>query len=340
MSSVLGLDIGSHTMKLVELEKRGGDSYELLTASVSPSPQKVVNASSQEELQAAADRIRTFVRQSRTKAKTVYVALPESQVFTRVIELPQLSRQELSSSMRWEAEQYIPLPLDQVNMDFAILREAKDSLNGMMQVLLVAAPKTLIEKYVDILERADLDVLGVETEIVSASRGIFFMAKNAKTCMLVSVGAQTTDLAILQDGVIALTRSISVGGESLSRALVQMLGFKENQAEELKKTYGLDNRLLEGKIVQAVIPVMDTIIGEIKRAFLFYQEKYKVDRFDLLILSGGTAKLPGIVSYMKERLGVDVQVANPWMNIRRDQKFAFLDQEGSIFTVAVGLAKR
>ncbi|MCX8008672.1 MAG: pilus assembly protein PilM, partial [Patescibacteria group bacterium] len=163
---------------------------------------------------------------------------------------------------------------------------------------------------------------------------------NTKTAILVSIGAQTTDLAILHSGTIAFTRSISAGGEGLSRALIQVFGLKQNQAEEFKKAYGLDKRHLEGKIVEAVKPVMDIIISEIKRAFVFYQEKSKVNQIDFILLSGGTAQLPGIASYFSQHIGIEAQLADPWIGIRRDQKFSFLDSEGVIYTVAVGLARR
>ncbi len=339
MQTLLGLDIGSHTMKIVELKKQGNTAYTLLTAASAPTPPKVIGTTPEFEIESFAQSIQKFIKDAKVKSRSVHIALPESQVFTRVIEVPQLSRQELASSLKWEAEQYIPLPLDQVNMDFAILREAKDTMNNMMQVLLVAAPKTLIDKYVSFLELAGLAVVSVETEIISATRAILPMVSNTKTAILVSLGAQTTDLAILRDGVIAFTRSISAGGEALSRALVQILGFKQHQAEEFKRTYGLNKQHLEGRIVEAVKPIMDTIISEIKRSLVFYQEKYKTDQLDLLILSGGTAKLPGIVAYMKEYVGVDVQIANPWIGIQRNQQFAFLDAEAPMFTVAAGLAR-
>ncbi len=339
MQSLIGLDIGSHSMKIVELGKQG-NSYVLLTAGTAPTPPKVLGATAQAEIEGLAAAIRKLAKDVGVKSKSVNVALPESQVFTRVIEVPQLSRQELASSIKWEAEQYIPLPLDQVTMDFTILREAKDTGTNMMQVLLVAAPKILLDKYVTFLELSGLGVVGVETEIISASRALAPMTTNVKTAILVSLGAQTTDLAILRNGIIAFTRSISAGGEALSRALVQGMGFRQNQAEEFKKTYGLDRRQMEGKIVEAVKPIMDTIIGEIKRAIAFYQERYKTDRVELVLLSGGTARLPGMSAYMAEHIGIEAQIANPWINVQKEPRFAVLDNEGAVFSVAAGLARK
>jgi len=120
MQSVIGLDIGSHSIKFVELQKQG-NFFTLIAAGTMPTPPKVLGATAQAEVESLASSVRKLVKDAGAKSRSVNVALPESQVFTRVIEVPQLSRQELASSLKWEAEQYIPLPLDQVTMDFTIL---------------------------------------------------------------------------------------------------------------------------------------------------------------------------------------------------------------------------
>jgi type IV pilus assembly protein PilM len=337
MNTALGIDVGSHSIKVIEIGSDKNGSV-LLAGGIILTPPKVLGSGAVSDLETLASSIRKLIHDAGIKTKSVHVALPEAQVFTRVIEVPQLSHQELTSAIKWEAEQYIPLPLDQVIMDFSILREAKDTGTNTMQVLLVAAPKVLVDKYINFLEIAGLGVVSIETEIISACRALSRSVATVKTAMVVSLGAQTTDLAILRGGVITFTRSISAGGESLSRALVQGLGFHQNQAEEFKKTYGLDRRHLEGKIVEAVRPIMDTIVSEIKRAVAFYQEKYHNERVDEVILSGGTARLPGMVVYMAEQIGIEAQLANPWVGIRMDPRFAALQNEGAVFSVAVGLA--
>lgn len=336
--NIVGLDIGSHSIKLIELA-HVGNAITLVTAGTISTPPKALVSHLPADTQAIAIAIKKLMKDTGATSKNVNIALPESQVFTRVIDVPQLSQRELASAIKWEAEQYIPLPLDQVNIDFSILREAKDSHGtNKMEVLLVAAPKALLEKYVTILDLADVTTGGVETEIIAASRALVRSATTIGTAMVVSLGAQTTDLAILRNGILAFTRSISAGGEALSRALAQGLGFEQSQAEEFKKTYGLEQDRLEGKIVLATKPIMDTIVGEIKRAVAFYQEKYKDSKVEALLLSGGTARLPGLVVYMAQALGVEAQLANPWVGIKKESRFAALDAEGPVFAVAVGLA--
>lgn len=339
MKSILGLDIGSHSVKLIEIGSSGGPV--LLAAGSIPTPPKALQSSLEADHQAVAAAIKQLIKETGAKSDSVVFALPESQVFTRVIEVPALSARELASAIGWESEQYIPLPLDQVNLDYSVLRDAKETGTDKMDVLLVASPKTLLEKYLSIIEMAELIPLAAETEIIATARALSRSAAGTKNAtLLVSLGAQTTDLAILRGGVLAFTRSIAAGGEALSRALVSGLDFNANQAEEFKRTYGLEQDKLQGKIVTAVRPIMDTIVGEMKRALAFYAEKHKDEHVESVLLSGGTAKLPGMVVYIAQNVGIEAQLANPWVGITRDPRFSVLDKEGPTFTVAVGLALR
>jgi len=340
MKSLLGLDIGSHSIKMIEIG-HAGNTKTLLAAGNIPTPLKALSSSLEADHRAVAQAIRQVMKETGAKSDSVVIALPESQVFTRVIEVPALSSRELASAINWEAEQYIPLPFDQVNFDYSILRDAKATGTDKMDVLLVACPKTLLEKYLTIIEYAELIPVAAETEIIATARALSRSVATVKGgVLLVSLGAQTTDLAILRNGVLAFTRSISAGGEALSRALVSGLDFNAHQAEEFKRTYGIEQDKLQGKIVAAVKPIMDTIVGEISRALSYYSEKHKEERIQTILLSGGTAKLPGMVVYMAQHVGMEVQLANPWVGMVKDARFNVLESEGPTFTVAAGLSLR
>ncbi len=340
MNSTVGLDIGSHSIKLVELLEDKG-VYTLHAAGLVPTPVNIMSSNDMKDKEAVAIAIKKLFVDAVVTNRVVNIALPESQVFTRVIQMPKLSERELASAIQWEAEQYVPLPLDQVSLDYSLLQSSVDAGSGdTMDVLLVASPKILIEKYIQILELSDLSVSIAETEILAASRAMARTMKNVKNAIILSLGAQTSDMAIIRYGTLAFTRSISAGGEALSRALSQGFGFEKHQAEEFKRTYGLEKDKLEGKIVGATKPIMDTIVGEMKRAIAFFQERFKEDQIQVVLLSGGTARLPGIVVYMAEQLGIETQIANPFVGIKRDSRFMVLDAQGPTFTVAVGLALR
>lgn len=334
----LGLDIGSHTLKLVELSKKD-KGYYLLAVGVAPTPPKGLASDAQPDLETLAVSIKKLVLDSRASSRQVNTSLPESQIFSRVIEMPPLTETELASAIKWEAEQYIPMPLAEVKMDFAILSSPKKGEEGKMEVLLVAAPLTLIEKYKKILEMAGLTPASLEPEIIAVSRSL--VGESKTPTLIINLGAATTDLSIVRNGVLTFTRSIASGGEALARAVAKEMGFELSQAEEYKRTYGLEEDKLEGKILSAVKPIFDTVIEEIKRALAFYQGKYPEEPIKIVSLCGGTAKLPGLVVYLAQNLGIETQIGNPWVAVGRDPKvFPKIDEEGPIFAVAVGLAQK
>lgn len=339
MNSILGLDIGSHNVKLIELAK-DTSGVTLLAAGSMPTPPKTLSSNLDIDQQALAHLIRELIKGTGAKTTDVNISLPESQVFTRVIEMPSLSTRELTSAIKWESEQYIPLPMDQVNMDFTILSDGKDSGNGKMKILLVAAPKALTERYMQIMELAELTPIAAETEIIALSRCLVRSVPTVPNIMILSFGAQTTDIAIVKKGTLTFTRSMSAGGDALTRAISESLDFTLLQAESYKKTYGLDKSVLEGKIVAVVKPVMETIIAETKRAIGFFEETYKNEHISVMLLTGGNSKLPGLIPYLAENTGIEVQQGNPWVGIRKDPRFSVLDSEGPLFAVAIGLALR
>ena len=337
MSSILGIDIGTHNVKLIELSN-DANGVTLLSAGSMPTPPKTASSNLAVDQQVLAHLIRQLVKETGAKTINVNIALPESHVFTRVIEMPRLSIRELASAIKWEAEQYIPLPLDQVNMDFSILSDEKDTKRTTMDILLVAAPKALTERYISILELAELNPISAETEIIAVSRSLSRSVPIVSNAMIVSFGAQTIDIAMLHHGVIVFTRSMSAGGDALTRAIAESLEFSELQAEAYKKTYGLERNVLEGKIFTVLKPIMDTIVSEMRRAIGFFEEKYKSEHIGVIVLAGGNAKLPGLVPYFAESLGIETQLGNPWINIKKDTRFSVLNTEGPLFAVAVGLA--
>lgn len=335
----LGLDIGSHTIKVICLQKRSVKEYWLQAAGIAPTPPKGLISDSQADLEAVSVVIKKLILESKTNVRQVNASLPESQIFTRVIEMPQLTEAELGTAIKWEAEQYIPMPLNEVKMDYVILTSDQKGKDGKMEVLLVAAPLSLIDKYRKVLEMSGLEPISLEPEIIAISRSLGGEGK--MPILIINLGAATTDISITKGGVFTFTRSIASGGEALARAVAKEMGFELSQAEEYKRTYGLEEDKLEGKILAAVKPIFDTVIEEIKRALIFYQGKYPDEPIKIVSLCGGTAKLPGLVVYLAQNLGIETQVGDPWTRVGKDRKlFPKIEEEGPVFAVAIGLAMK
>lgn len=334
----IGLDIGSHTIKLVQLVGGKDQKFELKALGTIPAPQKGLSSDSQADLEMMAIAIKKLVLDARVSVKEVNASLPESQIFSRVIEMPGLTEAELGSAIKWEAEQYIPMPLSEVKMDYAVLPKSQKD-QRKTEVLLVAAPLTLIEKYKKVLEMAGLTPVSLEPEIMALSRSL--VDNLSLPTLIINLGAKTTDLAIIRKGFLTFTRSISSGGETLAKAVASDMGLEISQAEEYKRTYGLEEDKLEGKILTSVKPILDAMIDEARRSIIFYKENYPEDHLQVVNLCGGTAKLPGLGTYLAENLALEVQIGNPWLKITANPKFfPNINEEGPLFAVACGLAMK
>lgn len=341
-----GFDIGGTTMKVVWLssEKEG---YTVLAAKTEPTPPKGMLSDSPLEQQQMAEAIKKLVAEAKVTTPYVHVALPESQVYTRAVEMPMLSDRELTSAIYWEAEQHIPIPLKETTIDWQVLRRSQQQEGGgKMEVLLVGAPTTLVDKYEKIFTLAGLSIVSIETEILSTIRPLIFTppqsgASNTPfpTSIVVNIGAASTPFAILKDETIVFTYSVPTGGLAINRAIAADFGFSLSQAEEYKKTYGVAKTPTGGRIGQTTTLVLASIMNEIKKAIAFYTEKHKgEDLVRQIVLSGGTAKLPGIDAFFAQQVGIETVIANPWKVIVNQEVPAELQEAAPEYTIAVGLA--
>ncbi|MEX0621603.1 MAG: type IV pilus assembly protein PilM [Candidatus Woykebacteria bacterium] len=338
----IGLDIGSHSIKAVQLS--GSVERPIFVAAGQIEiPVQVRNqppgGTDEESISVIANSIRSLHREAHFSTDKVVVSLPESQVFTRVVELPSLKQSEIQNALAWEAEQYVPVPINEVKLDWQVLDDGKTNKSGKVEVLLVAAPINLIDRFLNIIRIAGLSPTSLETEITAVVRSLVQRIEGAPTTMVVSLGASTTDLSIVSTGRISFTRSIATGGSAIARGVAQELGFELDQATEYMKTYGLDPTSLEGKVMQAIKPIFDVIVNEIRRVLAYYATKHPEVPVKRVVVTGGTAKLPGLVIYLAEALGIEVQVGNPWEGIALPSRVANkLVSDATSYAVAVGLA--
>ncbi len=333
--SHFGVDIGTHSIKVVQFS--GSEEKPSFVAAGQTQTSADPASDKEEDMEAIAENIRSLHKEAHITTEKVITALPESQVFTRVVEMPNINSNELKNAISWEAEQYVPIPISEVKLDWQILGDSQNP--GKVEILLVAAPTNLINRYLTILKKASLIVVSLETEITAVVRSLVQRVDGAPTTMVVSIGASTTDLSIVRDSRISFTRSISTGGLALARGVAQELGFELDQATEYMKTYGLDPTSLEGKVMQAMKPIFDVILNEIRRSLAYYMTKHPESPVKRIIVTGGTAKLPGLVIYLAEALGIEVQLGNPWEGLSLPSKMENkLNEEATSYAVSVGLA--
>ena len=332
----IGLDIGSKTVKIVELSTEGKTLNLKASGVVGYKGKSPEIAKDDKELAPLAEATKKLHKEAKISSKDVAIALPEQHVFTRTIRFPLLTDAEISSAVKWEAEQYIPIPINEAIIQHQILERREDVTPAQAVVLLIAAPKTLVQKYSKVITMSGLRLNTVETELLALTHSL---APVDQTVLIVDFGAQSTDIAIAKNGSLMFSRSISTAGEAFTRAVSQTLGIEEIQAEEYKRTYGLSENQLEGKIKAALDPIFRTVADEIKKAIHFYQSEEKGDSPCSAILSGGTAGMPNVASELAKLLGIEVVVGNPFSGVNVDpQAVKSLSGYAPLYSIAVGLA--
>ncbi len=338
--NVIGLELGKNNIRAVELEKDKGrivvtkfGSYE--------NPKLNIESSNKEDMQGYASTIKEFFAEVGFTTPNVVCSLPESQVFMRVIKIPEMPDKDLKNSIQYGAEQYIPMPLKEVRLDHQKIDSDFDD-KGKMNVLLVAAKNTLLQKYIDILKQAKLTPKGLEPEALALGRVLGDNEEHPVASIIVNVGVASTLIIISYRGFVRFTRSIPFGGEVLTRAIQQGLDLDFSQAEEYKKAYGMDSTRADGKIFNVLKPVLDNIVMEIKRSKIFFTTHNPNVNINRVILCGGTALMPGILYYMATNLDLEVELANPWRNVSLSPKIESqkdtLLEHGPVYSTSVGLA--
>jgi type IV pilus assembly protein PilM len=335
-----GLDIGATSIKLVWLDGKKG-AFILKAASISPAPARGMMSESALDTEEMAQALAKAAKDAGVESRLVNVALPENQVYTKVLEMPVISDRELASAIYWEAEQYIPVPLQNITLVWNVLKRPNQAGQGdKMQVLMVGAPILLVNKYQKILQMAGFTVNNMETEILSTIRSLV-LDETFPTSLVVNIGAISTSFAIVRNGVMVFTYSMSIGGAAINRAIATDFGLTSQQAEEYKRVYGISQKNLGGKIGKATEPILNSILSEIKKSIAFYSQKYKDDSpIRQIILSGGTAKLPGIEIFFANNSGIETAIANPWKVLASQQMPKEILENASDYTIAVGLAMK
>lgn len=332
----VGIDFGTHSVKAVELGAISTTNPRLINLGSQMTPKGVVNSEDRADQKKLADVLKKLFDASGFKINKAVMALPEFSVFTRFLELPGVKEEELKDTVYYEAKQYIPLPLSEVQLDYVPI--GFNTEKNAPRVLVVAAARKVIDIYVNIAVEANLDLVAIETESVAIGRAMY-KSTGKKDLVLLDFGANSTDMSIISEGYLVFSQSIAIGSDSLTQAIINKFNFEYNRAEEFKRNYGVVPDVLEGKIMKVLSPIMDSIMVEVRRGVEFYKSRTLSIAPAEYILSGDGALLPGLKEYIAKSLNVNTTLAMPWNNIVIDPKFKDIAMKGAAsYSVAIGLA--
>lgn len=339
MPTVIGLDLGKHTFRGVEIDNTKKGTV-IIKSSVYDNVDVELDENSGDSVKQFAAKISDFIKEASFSTSRVVIALEEKDVFMRVITVPKMNDKELRSSIAYEAEQYIPVPIKEVNLSYQRL-ELPASEQDKINVQLVAAKKSVIERYVSLVKIAKLTPVGIEPEALAISRALAEL-DNPMATLILHMGFEKSVIIISFKGALLFSRTLALGGDTLTKTIQQQMSLDYMQAEEYKKTYGLNADQAEGRIYEVLQPLFNNIIGEINRAQIFFTTHTPGVNINKVILSGGTALMPGLLLYMANNLSLEVELANPFKNCtfskEASAKAEWYATQGPSFSAPVGLA--
>ena len=340
----VGLDIGSSGVKLVQLKERKG-GYALLSFGTAPLPPEAIVDGALMNSAAIVSAIQELLAQHKVKTKEVAIGVRGHSVIIKKISLPRMTQEELDESIQWEAEQYIPFDVKDVNIDTQILTPEGDAA-GQMDVLLVAAKKDMINDYTSVCAEAGLTatVVDVDAFAVQNAYEANYELGPTETVVLINVGAAVANINILARGTTTFTRDITMGGNAFTEEIQKQLNISYDEAEALKVGgQGETDAVVPQEVERVIQGVAEQMAGEIQRSLDFYAATAADSRIARVYLSGGTARIPALFKVIEARAGVPVEILNPFKNIEVDnRKFdpAVILAAAPSAAVGVGLALR
>lgn len=346
----LGLDIGSTSVKMIMLKeqrKRGEVGYALQSFGMKPLPPEAIVDGALMNSTAIVQALQELMAELKVKSKEVAIGVSGHSVIIKKIQMPRMTQEELEESIQWEAEQYIPFDVKDVNIDTQILDGGGDDATGQMDVLLVAAKKDMINDYTTVVAEAGLSpvVVDVDAFAVQNMFSVNYEVPEQETVVLINAGASVVNINIIANGVTVFTRDVTIGGNQFTEEIQKQLNVSYEEAEALKigGNRADEDAVVPQEVERVLANVAEQVAGEIQRSLDFYAGTAADANFSKVFLSGGTAKIPALFKTIEARVGVPVEILNPFRKIDVDnRKFdpAFIMDVAPMAAVAVGLALR
>lgn len=342
--SYVGIDLGSSALKVVQMGDDNGRPR-LMTYGYIEQHFDVVKNDTPAAITAATTALKQILKEAHVTTNQAIGVLPSFAVFSSIISLPLMTPKELNAAVRWEAKKFVPMPIDDLSLNWNLLKEKPvagqpaGAAPKNLRVLITAAPKTLVERFLQIFRGAGLQIAALDTEAFALERSL--LGTDPAPVMIVDIGSIATDIAILVDGVPLINRSIDVGGDTITSSIAQGLNIDIERAEQFKRDFGLAvNDQSSVEVPKTIEFVLGSILNEIRFVLNLYRSQNAVP-VEKIILSGGSAFLLNLPAYLEKNLQMKTFIGDPWARTVYPLDLKPVLQElGPRFAVSIGLAMR
>jgi type IV pilus assembly protein PilM len=330
---ILGLDIGTTSIKFAQL-KKSGKLTKLVGYGKVAVPEGIIIEGVISEPEKLAEYLKKMFENppwGKINANRVVASLPEARVFTRILELPVFNTKDIEEAVNYEAEQSIPVPASDLYIDWKLMEEKKDGV----VVFMSAAPRAIVDSYVHLFNSLDYEPLAIEISMAAIARSMVSNKEHHEPVIILDFGGQTTNIAVF-DSILRVTESHPLGGAVLKKSVMDKLGVSDEEATAMIRQ-GLDE---ESKAKSIVEDEVKKIITEIERINDYYIEKSENRKISKVLLCGGLGFMPGLAEYIKDKTGLDSKTGNPWINISVYPLKPVHKEEAPVYAAAIGLCLR
>jgi len=338
----LGIDFSDLSLKLMQLEKKGGKDRIRSYAFLDLPPACFFDGRIADKKQIA-QLIRETLKKAhpqKIKIKKVICSLPESKIFLRIISIPKMEQEEIGEAIKWEIEASIPLSIEQIYYDWQLLGEKE----GKQSILTVAVAREAADEILEVLELAKLEVCALESESMALARSLIGKENSIdEASLIVDLGAKMTNFIVTQNDMPFFTSSVPFSSEGVTDAIAKSLGIDNEQAQKVKFSQGLGKINGESAILNSIQAYLESLAVEIEKSIDFYQNLNEKDgvKIKKIIICGGGANLKGLLAYLTKRLDRTISIGDAWVNLNFGDALPTVSKERSLqFATAIGLAMK
>lgn len=334
---LFGFDIGHDSIKVMQIADYGRHETVLGYGHANFDPKAIKNGVIVDPELIAKEAYRLISKGliGRIDTKRAAASIPVANTFNRILTLPKMDKHDLTQAVLLEAEQYIPMPLDQLYLDYEIARKTEGGAN---EVLMVAVPKSIVDSYITLFDMLGLEVALMETTISAVARIVLHSDRTGIPTLIIDFGAISSDLAVF-DRTIRVTGTADWGGETITKDLAKEMKITDKQAYTIKTRYGLNPGKKQAEILKALEPMLKRLMSEIKKMTRFYEERATdKSHIEQIIVLGGGANLPGLSTYLTDQLRIPTRLVNPWQNLSFGSLQPPHKLETTLYTTSAGLA--